>query len=438
MNSIRSHLLIWQIGALLLTGILVSLVTYALAWNAFNRVRNDGLEQIAWSVVRHGTENADGSDADDDKGRFVSQIWGEDGSLSYSSRDDVGPPLQTVGQHEVIWEGQEWHVFTLKDVNLFIQVANTTAARNALFWRFASWFIVPLLLLAGLLGSLIWMAVGRALAPLEEVRREIGSRDVASLHAVDTSGLPDEIAPVVTTLNELLARLDNALNMQRRFVADAAHELRTPLTAVRLHAQLARGLDEPAARQAALDQLLLGADRAARLVEQLLLMARLAPEARLGEAQAVRLDKLAQAAVGEFSAQAEARGIDLGAGDCEPLVIRGYADSVRALLGNLIDNALRYTPAGGQVDVEVREIDGQALISVSDNGPGIPVEERERVFERFHRLAPADVPGSGLGLAIVREAAEQNGGRVVLDEAPGGGLLARVFLPVEGGIRSRG
>lgn len=429
MNSIRARLLIWQIGAVLLTALLVGAVTYLLTWSAFNQIRNDGLEQIAWSVMRHGTENADGSDEDSDKGRFVSQIWRGDGALAYSSRDDIGPPLQTPGLHAVNWHDQEWHVFTLQDANLYIQVANTSAQRNALFTHFAVWLLIPLSLLLAVLGSLIWMAVGHALSPLKSVREEIGSRGVASLHAVNTGGLPEEIVPVVATLNDLLARLDVALNVQRRFVADAAHELRTPLTAVRLQAQLAQNLQDPEERQAALRLMLTGVDRASRLVEQLLLMARLAPEARQSEAGEVVLDQLARDLVSEFSVLAEARNIDLGLGVCAPIRVQGHADILRTLLSNLIDNALRYTPPGGRVDVEVGEEQGQAVLTVSDNGPGIPSEERERVFERFHRLVGAEVPGSGLGLAIVREAALQHRGRVELDAAPGGGLRARVWLP---------
>lgn len=429
MNSIRARLLIWQIGAVLLTALLVSVVTYLLTWSAFNQIRNDGLEQIAWSVMRHGTENIDGSDEDSDKGRFVSQIWLSDGALAYSSRVDIGPPLQAPGLHTVNWHGQDWHIFTLRDANLFIQVANTTAQRHALFMRFAVWLLIPLSLLLAVLGSLIWMAVGRALSPLKSVREEIGSRGVASLHAVNTGGLPEEIVPVVATLNDLLARLDAALNVQRRFVADAAHELRTPLTAVRLQAQLAQSLQNPAERQAALQLMLNGVDRASRLVEQLLLMARLAPEARQSEAGEVALDKLARELVSEFSVLAEARDIDLGLGSCTPVTIQGHTDILRTLLSNLIDNALRYTPAGGRVDVEVSLEQGQAVLTVSDNGPGIPAEEREQVFERFHRLVGAEVPGSGLGLAIVREAAQQHRGRVALDASADGGLRARVWLP---------
>ncbi|MDD4882365.1 MAG: ATP-binding protein [Gallionellaceae bacterium] len=430
MTSIRRQLLIWQISALLLTGLLVSVITYALAWNAFNRLRDDNLEQIAYSILRHGVESDSGNDAvdDEDKGQFVSQIWDDKNKLVFSSLDNAGPPAQANGSHVVAWGGEEWHVFTLRSGGLTIQVGNPTYHRNELFARIASWLLLPLSVLVAVLGVLIWAAVGRALLPLNKVREEIGQRDIASLHALDTARLPEEVVPLVEALNALLTRLDDAIAAQRRFVADAAHELRTPLTAIRLQAQLAGQSQQAGVRAASLDELQQGVDRAARLVDQLLSMARL--EADVPGKAPVRLDELAKRVVAELSTLAEARGIDLGVTDCTAVSVSGQAGSLRTMLGNLVDNAIRYTPAGGRVDIAVTREGDAAAITVSDTGPGIPASERERVFDRFHRLAGAEIPGSGLGLAIVRQAVNQHGGRIVLDEAAEGGLRARVELPV--------
>ncbi len=442
-HSIRRRLLLWQISALALSGLLVSLITYSLAWDAFNRVRDYALEQIAYSVLRHGVEpDPDAESEDADQGQFVSQIWDADGALAFSSNESVDLPPQQDGLHVLRRGGEEWHTFTLRRAGLVIQVANTAANRSAMFARIAPWMLLPLSVLIAVLGGLIWMAVGRALRPLEQVRREIGQRDVPSLHALETRGLPDEVAPMVHALNELLARLDTALAAQRRFVADAAHELRSPLTAVKLQAQIARQADDPDEREAALGRLLGGVDRAAHLVEQLLSMARLAPEARQGVFAPVRLDELAKRVVAEFSDQAEARGIDLGVGNCVPVAVSGQAENLRTLLGNLVDNALRYTPAGGRVDVEVGEDAGAVVLSVIDNGPGIPPAERDRVFDRFYRLAGneppgADLPGSGLGLAIVREIVALHRGSIALQDTPGGGLTVRIGLPASNDVPPR-
>ncbi len=429
-NSIRGRLLLWQISALLLTGLLASLITYLLAWDAFNRIRDYGLEQIAYSVVRHGIEYENEEEVRNDRGQFVSQIWTADGGLFFSSLADIGPPRQTPGLHVLEWEGTQWRVFTLIEGGLTIQVATTSASRARRFAAIAPWLLLPLGVLVVVLGLLIRAAVARALAPLEQVRGEIGRRDVQSLHALDRRHLPDEIAPVVDTLNDLLVRLDQALVSQRRFIADAAHELRSPLTAVRLQAQVARRAETEAERDAALAQLVSGVDRAAHLVDQLLAMARLEPAARQAVFAPLALDALVKQEVAACSSLAEARDIDLGVGECQPVTLHGHTDSLRTMLDNLLDNAVRYSHAGGRVDVELREQEGVARLTVSDNGPGIPATDRERVLERFQRLAGADIPGSGLGLAIVRQVVALHGGTLTLGDREGTGLKVVVTLPL--------
>jgi two-component system OmpR family sensor kinase len=265
------------------------------------------------------------------------------------------------------------------------------------------------------------------------VRRELGQRDAGKLSLLETKALPDEVAPLVETLNNLLVRLDAALASQRRFVADAAHELRTPLTAVRLQAQIARLTTDHAEQDIAYERLIAGLDRASHLVDQLLQMARLEPDTRQVGFSTVRIDLLAKQVVGELSAQAEAKDIDLGVGPCLPAEISGNGESLRVMLSNLVDNALRYTPSGGRVDVEVKVDPGHALVTVDDTGPGIPEAERERVFDRFHRLAGAEIPGSGLGLAIVQQVVRLHSGEVTLADAPGGGLRVRIALPLLSG-----
>jgi len=432
MNSIRRRLLIWQMGAILLTGLLVSLVTYDLALNAFNELRDDSLRQIAYSIVRHGvvSDNDNGGDDEKDPGQFLSQIWGDDGKLQYSSiAPAVGPPVQKDGLNLIDWNGHEWHLYTLRTSGLIIQVGNPTSHRQRAFTQIIKWLLVPLVLLVSVLGGLIWLAVGRALTPLRRVQQEIGQRDAPTLHAIATHNLPDEIAPLVAALNELLARLDATLTSQRRFIADAAHELRTPLTAIKLRSQIMRQSSKPEEWAESLAQLESGVERASHLIDQLLRMARLESGVQPPPFVDIRLDEMAKQAVAEFSAQADARGIDLGLAHSEAVVIHGQQENLRIMLNNLVDNALRYTPPDGQVDLAVRSVEGQAELTVADTGPGIPEADRERVFDRFHRLVQADVPGSGLGLAIVRQVVESHGGRVELSDGPSGGLLVTVRLP---------
>jgi two-component system OmpR family sensor kinase len=232
---------------------------------------------------------------------------------------------------------------------------------------------------------------------------------------------------MVRALNDLLARLGQALEAQREFVADAAHELRTPLTALKLQLQLAERAEPGAAQAAAFERLHRRLDRASHLVEQLLALARQEPALEEAAREEVDLAQLAREVVAEYDALAETRSIDLGVEVDSQARVLGRRDGLRAMLGNLVDNALRYTPAGGRVDVIVGAVDGRPSLRVADTGPGIPPEQREHVFDRFHRGGDADTPGTGLGLAIVKRVAERHGATVRLLDGPGGrGLEVRV------------
>jgi two-component system, OmpR family, sensor kinase len=436
MNSIRRQLLLWQITALLLTGLLVSVITYSITWSGFNKARDYTLEQVAHAIMRHGVETVgpDGQVYDEaqDQGRFMSQIW-ERKKLVYASRPEVALPRQADGYAVLVWAGEEWRTYTLQSAGLTIQVAAPVANRVRAYARLAEWLLIPLVVLVAGLGLLIWMAVVRALAPLEQVRREIGVRDVAMLQPIDLTAAPEEIRPLGDALNALLDRLSRALSLQRRFVADAAHELRTPLTALKLQAQMAARAGSEAERAQALARLQEGIDRAAHLVNQLLVMARLEPEAQAAWV-ALDLEALVKQVVIDLSPVAESRSIDLGLTDTAPLSLIGHEEPLRVLISNLIDNAVRYTPVGGRVDValqkEVHAAGAWAVLSISDTGPGIPLAERERVFRRFYRLEGTTAPGSGLGLAIVREIVQRCQGQITLDDAPGGGLRVEVRLPM--------
>ncbi len=428
MNSIRRQLLIWQITSLLLTGLLVSVLTYSITWSGFNKSRDYTLEQVAHAIMRHGVESTSENDEGQDQGRFISQIW-ERSKLVYTSRPDVVLPRQPNGFAVVTWNREEWRTYTLHNSGLTIQVAAPKANRVLAYARMANWLLLPLAILVAGLGFLIWMAVVRALAPLEQVRREIGVRDVAMLHPIDMAAVPEEIRPLGEALNALLLRLDKALSLQRRFVADAAHELRTPLTALKLQAQMATRAQNAVERQETLARLQEGIDRAAHLVGQLLAMARLEPEAQ-AERVPVEMEGLVKGVVSDFSTVADARKVDLGLTGSVPVIFRGHPEPLRVLVGNLIDNAVRYTPPGGRVDVALSQEAGWAVLTVSDTGPGIPAEEREKVFRRFYRLAGQETTGSGLGLAIVREIVQLCQGQIALGDAPGGGLQIEVRLPL--------
>lgn len=449
MNSIRQRLLFWQITALIVTSVLVSAFTYHLAWQAFNRVRDFGMEQIAHSVVRHGVRphswmldrpphetplatarppplDPPAPWVTDDLGRFISQIWSPGGALLYASVEGIGPPLQTPGFHDVEWSGEAWRVYTLVDDEEIVQVAKTSSERISSFAQLAPWLLVPVALLVLILSVLIRMAVNRALAPLDALGRDIRQRDEKDLQPLTTEGLPEEVAPLGQALNQLLERVDRLLSRQRQMLADAAHELNTPLAAVKLQAQLARRSQE-GERSAALDELDRGIERSTHLVAQLLQMARLEADGRERRPVPVGLCPMAADVVVAFSARAEARGIDLGLESCEAAEVLADPQDLRVMLDNLVDNALRHTPRGSRVDIRVEQSARQVRLIVDDNGPGIAPADHQRVLERFVRLNPQDnATGSGLGLAIVAQIAQQNGGLLTLASSPPGGLSVRI------------
>jgi two-component system, OmpR family, sensor kinase len=235
----------------------------------------------------------------------------------------------------------------------------------------------------------------------------------------------------VRALNALLDRLATALDTQKAFVADAAHELRTPLAAVQIQSQLVARAKDDDSRKEALDDLQAGITRATRLAEQLLALARSEPDGKSATTP-VDLHALLDECVGGSVLVAQQRGVDLGIEASEAATVTGDPNALRVMFNNLIDNATKYTPDGGRVDVCLRVKEGAPIVEISDNGPGIPAEERVRVFDRFYRVgasadrARTDVAGSGLGLAIVRRIAEQHGATVSLAESKGGGLLVSI------------
>jgi two-component system OmpR family sensor kinase/two-component system sensor histidine kinase QseC len=237
------------------------------------------------------------------------------------------------------------------------------------------------------------------------------------------------VAPLVQALNALLQRLGRSLDTQRAFVADAAHELRSPLTALKLQLQLLRRAPDEPTRAAAIEGLGEGIDRAARLVEQLLTLARTEPGAPSGQIETIELDELVREAVAATHPLAQARGTTLRFEAEAPVQVRGERAALSALARNLVDNAVRYSPPASTVEVRVRDEGGEAVLEVDDAGPGIPAAERERVFDRFYRRAATPGEGSGLGLAIVRGVAEQHRATVQLADAPVGGLRVTVRFP---------
>ncbi len=298
-----------------------------------------------------------------------------------------------------------------------VQVAGTTLRRHALAAEILVDVILPQLVLIVISGLLVWFGVGRGLAPLRELSRALAARSHRDLSAVSAPQVPGEIDPLLAAINDLMARLDDVLLHQNRFIADAAHQLRTPVAGLKAHIEVALREEDPARVRQSLAQLYIGVERMSRLVAQLLSLARNEPNTVKAMPVAdVDLAKLAFDTTMELVPLAYRRNIDLGFdGRRDQVIVAGDAARLSELINNLLDNAIRYSRDGGRVTVSVAALPAPRL-SVSDDGPTIPVPERERVFERFHRLLGSDADGSGLGLAIVREIATLHGASIVLDD----------------------
>jgi two-component system sensor histidine kinase TctE len=312
-----------------------------------------------------------------------------------------------------------------------VEIAETVNKRDTLAIEIIASMLLPLMAVIALAALGIWIGVGRGLRPLTALAAEIGGRSGQDLRPVDESMTPVEVQPLVHSLNGLLARLDVALATQRRFVADAAHQLRTPLTGLKTQAELALRSRDPGAVRESLRQIMESTDRTARLVNQLLSLARAEPEGQTTfRRDRLDLTRLMRDVTADWIPRALENGIDLGFAGEAPAWIEGDATLLREMAGNVIENALRYCPRGSTVTVATTRSPKAAELTVTDDGPGIPSAERERVFERFHRVLGSSADGSGLGLAIVKQIAEGHGATAELAAGPGGlGTEVRIAFP---------
>lgn len=337
--------------------------------------------------------------------------------------------IGALGFSDVKVGGTSYRVYSVQTPLQTVQIAQNMSARQARARALAAHAVLPIALMAPLLMLVVWWVIRRSLAPVERTRRQVASRSAGDLSPLAEGGLPAEVRPLVGELNLLLGRVGAAFDAQAQFVANAAHELRSPLTALKLQAQALRRSGDQAAREASVARLNQGIDRAIRLVEQLLALAR--EEAGLGHPvaqQRLNLQDVVQFAVADVLPQAQARQIDLGVGDTEPAWVQGQLDALRILLRNLLDNAIKYTPAAGRVDVALRIAGASAVLAVEDSGPGIDAEHRAHVLDRFYRAGNASgASGSGLGLAIVNTIAKRHGATLVLERSERlGGLRAEL------------
>lgn len=445
--SLRARLLIMLLAA-------TSIVWLIAAWWSYHDARHEAEElldaQLAQSArlllaqtlnkpVEKGGDEFHALDSPDKSGlhpyeqKLQFRIYSADGDILLSSSKP--PPLLTPGASGYfdLAEGKTgWRVLVTSDTEsrLQVEVAQSLSIRDELARYIALRMAMPLLVALPLLGVLIYLLVGRALRPLVGLADTVSIRTVSNLSPLRTDYLPHEVLPLVQSLNTLLGRLGRAIDSERRFTADAAHELRTPLAAIQMQAQVALASAADDSRRHALGQVVAGTQRATRLMEQLLRLARLDPLVGLADAQPIDLNALASQVVGDLRASTGSGRINWHTGD--PAVVQGDADLLAVALRNLLDNALRYAPDGSPVDLAVRHDANTLCLEVVDNGPGVPEAELANLTERFYRGRNVTQDGSGLGLAIVQRIAELHGATLKFENQPPRGLRATLCWPAPG------
>lgn len=438
--SLRRRLLLLLLSSIALLWIVTAVVSFEAARHEIDELFDAQLAQSAQVIMAQAQPEPalEATEVEEFKHRYEQklafQIWDAQGQLLLrtSNAPTVRLSDSDSGFSDTVIHGAVFRVFSRWDRNgrVLIQVGQSEEIRNELASDIVLVLLSPVLFGFPILALLIWAAVGRGLAPLDQTAKELENRDPGNLSPLGARPAPTEVQPLIGALNGLFLRLQEAFESERRFTADAAHELRTPLAALKTHCQVAlRSTSEPERRRA-LNQLMAGVERATQLVQQLLTLARVDPDSALRDAQRVDLQALAGRVLSELGPEAVERQIDLTLeeGTCAP--VAGDPATLAVLLRNLVDNAVRYTPPGGAVTVRARNLDGAPVLEVEDTGPGIPPDQRNRVFERFYRIPGSEQQGSGLGLSIVRRVAELHRAAIRLEDGAGGqGLRARVAFP---------
>jgi two-component system OmpR family sensor kinase len=435
-HSLRGRLLWLLLAAISIAAVVQAAIAYRTALDNADQIFDYHMQQMALalrsSAPLSNSEVNPAAVADAENNELMVQVWTPDGVQVFRTVSSARLPQHAVlGFSNVHENNTTYRVFSIQTPTQTLQVAQDMAVRRNMAGTMALRTVGPIAVMMPILMLVVWWVVSGSLQPVARVRAQVAARQADDLSPVSEAGLPDEVLPLVQELNLLFGRVKTAFEAQQHFVADAAHELRTPLAALKLQALSLERADSGEAREVAVGRLTAGIERATRLVEQLLVLARQEASAASGARSApVDLAEIARRAVADMAGAAQGKGVDLGLQHAEPAPVTGQADALTIMMRNLVDNAIKYTPAGGTIDVEVRAGGQGPLLCVQDSGPGIPAEERERVFDRFYRIAGSEANGSGLGLAIIKAIAERHGAQLSLGQSERlGGLKVEIRFP---------
>ncbi len=435
-HSLRARLLAFLLGAIFLAALIQGVIAYRGALAQTDEILDYQLQRMAFSL---GTGNPlfstdPGAELLNDPANhdLIIQVWTPDGVRLFRSTPRLLLPDRAVlGFSTIATEGATYRMFALQTSSQIIQVAQDMKVRTSMARSLALRTIWPIAAMAPLLALVVWWVISLSLTPVNRARRQVASRQPDDLSPVNEEGLPDEVRPLVHELNLLLDRVRQAFATQKQFVGDAAHELRSPLAALKLQLQSLQRAGDEATRQIAIGRLTAGIDRATRLVEQLLSLARHETRIDTDSRNTVDLVAVIRQALADVLPHAQSRNIDIGLDGAASAWIPGQTEPLVLMVRNLLDNAVKYVPEGGRVDIHLDAGPHGCALTIDDNGPGIAPSERQRVFDRFYRAQQDNgAVGSGLGLAIVKTVADRHGASVQLLDAPVlGGLRVRVDFP---------
>jgi two-component system sensor histidine kinase QseC len=417
-TSLKRRLLVMLLGTVAVVWLATAGYSYWDARHEIDELLDGHLAQSAALLVAqsgHELEEIDVEHAPQlhKYGRRVAfQVWERGRTLRLHSANapNVRFSPRDEGFSNALVDDRRWRVFSSWDSKrrFLIQVGEQRDARDKIAAQIGRNLLVPLAFALVVLGVLIYVSVSRATRPLAKVHGQIALRDPENLQPIAVDDCPAEIVPLVDGLNRLFERVTKSMDNERRFTADAAHELRTPIAALRVQAQVARAAADDRERQHALDNVIAGCDRATHLVEQLLTLARLDPAFVRLQPESCDLRAVAKSVLGEIAPRAVAKGVEIELDEGSPVVARGDAGLLGILVRNLVDNAVRYSPAQTAVRVRIAPADARTgpVLTVTDEGPGVPADGLPKLGERFYRAMGTGESGSGLGLSIVTRIAE--------------------------------
>mgnify|MGYP001764085607 CR=1 FL=1 len=484
-HSLFGEILDWMLAPLLLLWPMSIILTYVVAQSIAHHPYDRELSEVVRAIARQISVEEDAGSTlrtvslelpamasefmrSDEVGLAIYQVLGTRGEFVAGDFGLPVPEADAAPIGEVRFRDEEIRQQDMRVAYLWVpvagsqgnqaalvQVAETLEKRSRLASEIIKGVILPQFVILPVAVVLVWFALSRGIKPLSRLQQRIRRRESSDLSPIDERDVPDEVKPLVNSINDLLGRLDQSISAQKHFLADAAHQLKTPLAGLRMQAELAgRDIDAGASNAASLKQSLQqiawSSQRAAHMVNQLLAMARAEDREQALRQQDLNLAAIVTETVRDFVPKAMEKRIDLGyEGPSEDagVLLRGQPVLVREMVRNLVDNALQYTPAGGTVTARVvADPFGRVVVlQVEDNGPGIAEHERELVFQAFYRSPDNTIEGSGLGLAIVREVAQQHDAEITVDDAQpraegavpglGPGTLITVRFPVPAGVR---